>query len=89
MDRGEVDHLQRELYAARKRGDLDWVCRAFTEDDEIGAVPGANHGIRVTVDAKWVNEVRSGVALMIKTLEVGALGIVDYAIREQPGRVRE
>ena len=41
-DRVEIERLLRELYAARVRGDLDGVCRAFSNDAALQIAGAGN-----------------------------------------------
>src|SRR5437899_969126 len=68
-DRAEIDCLLRELYAARVRGDLDGVCRTFSNDAKF-EIAGASHASPIAITAVGINEIRSWLALMIKTFQI-------------------
>ena len=68
-DRVEIDGLLRGLYAARLRGDLDAVCRSFS-DDAVFQVAGAGQVSPVSNRAVGVNEFRPLLAVMIKTFKL-------------------
>jgi ketosteroid isomerase-like protein len=68
-DRLVFDRLLRELYGARARGDLDGVCRIFSEDAKF-QIAGASHANPVTITAVGINEVRSWLAVLIKAFQL-------------------
>jgi ketosteroid isomerase-like protein len=68
-DRIEIDGLLRGLYAARLRGDLDAVCRSFS-DDAVFQIAGAGQVSPVSNRAVGVNEFRPLLAVMIKTFKL-------------------
>jgi ketosteroid isomerase-like protein len=68
-DRVEIDGLLRGLYAARLRGDLDAVCRSFS-DDAVFQIAGAGQVSPVSNRAVGVNEFRPLLAVMIKTFKL-------------------
>jgi ketosteroid isomerase-like protein len=68
-DRLEIDRLLRELYAARVRGDLDGVCQTFSRDAEF-QIAGASHTSPIAITAVGIDEIRSWLALMIKTFQI-------------------
>jgi len=68
-DRLVIDELLRGLYAARLRGDLDAVCRSFS-DDAVFQIAGAGQVSPVSNRAVGVNEFRPLLAVMIKTFKL-------------------
>jgi len=68
-DRLEIDELLRGLYAARLRGDLDAVCRSFS-DDAVFQIAGAGQVSPVSNRAVGVSEFRPLLAVMIKTFKL-------------------
>ena len=68
-DRDAIDGLLRELYAARLRGDLDAVCKAFS-DDAVFQIAGAGQVSPVSNRAVGVGEFRPLLAVMIKTFKL-------------------
>lgn len=70
MGRTEIDHLIRELYAARARGDLEAVCRLFAADARF-QIASANQASPATIKATGVDEFRPLLALLIKTFRLG------------------
>lgn len=68
-DRLQIDRLLRELYGARGRGDLDGLFRIFANDAKFQIV-GASHASPVAINAVGISEIRSWLALLIKTFQV-------------------
>jgi len=68
-DRLEIDGLLRGLYAARLRGDLDAVCRSFS-DDAVFQIAGAGQVSPVSNRAVGGDEFRPLLAVMIKTFKL-------------------
>jgi ketosteroid isomerase-like protein len=68
-DRVRIEGLLRELYDARVRGDLDRVCRIFSDDAQF-QIAGASHGSPIAIMAVGIDEIRSWLALMIKTFQI-------------------
>jgi ketosteroid isomerase-like protein len=68
-DRLEIDKLLRGLYAARLRGDLDAVCRSFS-DDAVFQIAGAGQTSPVSNRAVGVEQFRPLLAVMIKSFRL-------------------
>ena len=68
-DRLEIERLLRELYGARARGDLDGLCRTFSNDAKF-QIAGASHASPIAITAVGINEIRSWLALLIKTFQL-------------------
>jgi ketosteroid isomerase-like protein len=81
MDRVEIDSLLRELYAARFRGDLDGVCRIFSDDAQF-RIAGASHGSPISIAASGIAEIRSWLSLMIKTFQITDPAILSVIIED-------
>jgi ketosteroid isomerase-like protein len=79
MERSEIDRLLRELYAARARSDLDAICRIFT-DDAIWRVAGASRSGQIAIVAHGGEQIRSWLALMLKTFQLSDLEILSTII---------
>jgi ketosteroid isomerase-like protein len=78
-DRLEIECLLRELYAARVRGDLDGVCRTFSHDAGF-RIAGASHASPIAITATGIAEIRSWLALMIKTFQLSEQTILSVLI---------
>ena len=68
-DRLVIERLLRELYAARARGDLDGVCRTFSHDAKF-QLAGASNASPIAITAVGIDEIRSWLALMLKTFQI-------------------
>jgi ketosteroid isomerase-like protein len=78
-DRSEIDGLLRGLYAARLRGDLDGMCKAFA-DDAVFQIAGAGQVSAVSNRAVGLGEIRPLLAVMIKTFKLRDQVIQDVLI---------
>jgi ketosteroid isomerase-like protein len=78
-DRLEIDRLMRRLYAARARGDLEAVCRAFSDDAKF-QIASASQVKPLAVTATGVDEFRPLLALLIKTFRLSDLAILSLII---------
>jgi ketosteroid isomerase-like protein len=78
-DRLEIDNLLRDLYAARTRGDLDGVCQTFSRDAKF-QIAGASHASPIAITAVGINEIRSWLALLIKTFQISDHAIISVII---------
>jgi ketosteroid isomerase-like protein len=78
-DRNEIDGLLRGLYAARLRGDLDGMCKAFA-DDAVFQIAGAGQVSAVSNRAVGLGEIRPLLAVMIKTFKLRDQVIQDILI---------
>lgn len=68
-DRIEIDHVLRELYAARVRGDLDGICGTFSHDAKF-RIAGTSHGSPIAITAVGANEIPQWLSLMIKSFQL-------------------
>ena len=78
-DREQIDGLLRGLYAARLRGDLDAMCKAFA-DDAVFQIAGAGQVSAVSNRAVGIGEFRPLLAVMIKTFRLRDQVILDLLI---------
>jgi len=78
MRRTEIDRLMREFYAAA-RGDLDAVCRSFSNDAGF-QIASASQASPVAIKATGVDEFRPLLALLIKRFRLGDLTIRSMTI---------
>jgi ketosteroid isomerase-like protein len=78
-DRAEIEGLLRALYAARLRGDLDAVCRAFS-DDAMFQIAGAGQITPVSNTAVGIAEFRPLLAVMIKAFKLSDQRILSILV---------
>ena len=78
-DRLEIERLFHELYGARARGDLDGVCRTFSNDAKF-QISGASHATPVAITAAGIDDIRSWLALLIKTFQLNDQTILSMII---------
>jgi len=78
-DRLEVERLLRELYAARLAGDLEALCRTFAEDARLD-IAGTSYATPMAIRAAGLGEIRSWLALLVKTFQLGDQEILSMII---------
>ena len=78
-DRLEVERLLRELYAARLGGDLEALCRTFAEDARLD-IAGTSYATPMAIRAAGLGEIRSWLALLVKTFQLGDQEILSMII---------
>ena len=78
-DRLEVERLLRELYAARLGGDLEALCRTFAKDARLD-IAGTSYASPMAIRAAGLGEIRSWLALLVKTFQLGDQEILSMII---------
>jgi len=78
-DRLEVERLLRELYAARLGGDLEALCRTFAKDARLD-IAGTSYATPMAIRAAGLGEIRSWLALLVKTFQLGDQEILSMII---------
>jgi len=78
-DRLDTDRLLRRLYAARVQSDLDGVCGTFSRDAKF-QIAGASRVSPIGIVAVGIDEIRSWLALMIKTFQINDQTILSLII---------
>jgi len=73
-ERAQTEHLMRELYANRVRGDLPAVCRSFSVDAEFRIV-SSGQASPIAISAKGIAEFRPLLELLIKAFRLSDLTI--------------
>ena len=78
-DRAATDALLRELYEARIRGDLDGVLRTFASDAKL-EIAGATYATPMNIRATGSAEIRTWLALLVKSFQVSEQEIISLII---------
>jgi len=78
-DRLEVERLLRELYAARLGGDLEALCRTFAKDSRL-EIAGTSYSTPMAIRAAGLGEIRSWLALLVKTFQLSDQEILSMII---------
>ena len=78
-DRLEVERLLRELYAARLSGDLEALCRTFAKDSRLD-IAGTSYSTPMAIRAAGLGEIRSWLALLVKTFQLSDQEILSMII---------
>jgi ketosteroid isomerase-like protein len=85
-DRLEIERLLRELYAARVSGDLDGVCRAFSNDATL-QIAGAGNVSPVGVKSIGIAQFRPLLGLMIKSFKLSEHTILSIIVDREKAAV--
>jgi ketosteroid isomerase-like protein len=86
MTRLEVERLLRELYAARLAGDLERLCRTFTDDARL-TIAGASYAMPLSIRASGLAEIRTWLALLVKTFQLGEQEILSMIVEDASAAV--
>jgi ketosteroid isomerase-like protein len=86
MNRLEVERLLRELYAARLAGDLERLCRTFTDDARL-TIAGASYAMPLSIRASGLAEIRTWLALLVKTFQLGEQEILSMIVEDASAAV--
>jgi ketosteroid isomerase-like protein len=78
-DRLEVERLLRELYAARLGGDLEALCRTFAKEARL-EIAGTSYSSPMAIRAAGLVEIRSWLALLVKTFQLSDQEILSMII---------
>ena len=79
MHRNEIDHLIRNLYDSRARGDFEAVCRSFSDDVQF-RIASAGQASQVSIATNVVNETRALLRLLIKTFRLSELTVMSLIV---------
>jgi ketosteroid isomerase-like protein len=79
MNRTQIDRVLRDLYAARFRGDLDGVCRLFSDEARF-RVTGTGHGSPISIRARGSAQIRSWLAPMIRTFQIRDPAVISVLV---------
>jgi ketosteroid isomerase-like protein len=85
-NRPDVERLLRELYAARLAGDLDGVCRTFAQDARL-EISGASYATPMAIKAAGQAEIRTWLALLVKTFQLRDQEILAMIIEDATAAV--
>jgi ketosteroid isomerase-like protein len=79
MNRLEIEKLLNELYAARTEGQLDRLCALFAADASF-KIAGASDGKPIAITARGAAEIRTWLAMMLKTFKLGRFQMLSVVI---------
>jgi ketosteroid isomerase-like protein len=68
-ERSVVEAVMRELHEARVAGDLQRLCALFRPDAQLRIV-GTSDGKPITVEARGIEEIRTWLAMLVKTFRL-------------------
>jgi ketosteroid isomerase-like protein len=79
MNRLEIEQLLKELHAARTEGQLDRLCALFAPDASF-KIAGASDGKPIAITAQGSKEVRTWLAVMLKTFKLSRYQLLSVVI---------
>jgi ketosteroid isomerase-like protein len=79
MNRLEVEKLLGEVYAARTEGQLDRLIALFTADAAF-RIAGASEGKPIAISAAGSAEIRTWLAVMLKTFKLSRFQVLSMVI---------
>ena len=79
MNRLEIEKLLAELYAARTEGQLDRLCALFAADASF-KIAGASDGKPIALTAHGPREIRTWLAVMLKTFKLSRYQLLSVVI---------
>lgn len=78
-DRQQIERLVRALYAARVAARLDALCELFASDAHL-RIAGASDGKPIAITARGIDEIRSWLAVLVKTFRLANQEILSIVI---------
>ena len=85
-NRLEIDRLLRQLYAARVAGDLNGVCQTFANDAKF-EIAGTSQTSPIAISAAGLDQIRTWLALLIKTFQLSDQTILAMIIDDATAAV--
>lgn len=79
MNRLEIEKLLNDLYAARTQGQLDKLCALFAAD-AFFKIAGASDGKPIAITARGSAEIRTWLAVMLKTFKLSHYQMLSVVI---------
>jgi len=79
MNRLEIEQLLKELHAARTEGQLDRLCALFAPDASF-KIAGASDGKPIALTAHGTREIRTWLAVMLKTFKLSRYQLLSVVI---------
>jgi ketosteroid isomerase-like protein len=78
-DRVEVEQLVRELHAARLEGNLDRLCRLYSEEARL-RITGSSDGKPIAIAAIGIKEIRPWLSILVKTFRLSQYTLLSLTI---------
>jgi ketosteroid isomerase-like protein len=78
-DRVQVEQLVRELHAARLEGNLERLCRLYSEEARL-RIAGTSDGKPIAVAATGIAEIRPWLSILVKTFRLTQYTILSLTV---------
>ncbi len=79
MNRLEIENLLQQIYAARTSGQLDELCVLFAADATF-KIAGATDGKPIAIAARGAGEIRTWLAVMLKTFKLSRFQMLSVVV---------
>jgi ketosteroid isomerase-like protein len=81
-DRAQVEHLIKELHAARLQGDLERLCKVFAADARL-RIAGSSDGKPIAIDASRIARIRPWLSILVKTFRLSRYELLSLTVEGQ------
>ncbi len=78
-DRSQVEHLVKELHAARVAGDLDRLCSVFAADARL-RIAGSSDGKPIAIDASRITRIKPWLSILVKTFRLSSYELLSLTV---------
>jgi ketosteroid isomerase-like protein len=78
-DRLQVEQLVRELHAARVEGNLERLCRLYSEEARL-RIAGSTDGKPIAISAIGLAEIRPWLSILVKTFRLTQYTILSLSV---------
>jgi ketosteroid isomerase-like protein len=78
-DRLQVEQLVRELHAARIDGNLERLCRVYSDEARL-RIAGSTDGKPIAIEATGIGEIRPWLSILVKTFRLTQYMILSMSV---------
>jgi hypothetical protein len=78
-DRLQVEQLVRELHAARIDGNLERLCRVYSDEARL-RIAGSTDGKPIAIEATGIGEIRPWLSILVKTFRLNQYMILSLSV---------
>jgi ketosteroid isomerase-like protein len=78
-DRSQIEGLVHELHAARVEGNLERLCRVYSEEARL-RIAGSSEGKPIAIAAIGIAEIRPWLSILVKTFRLSQYTILSLSI---------
>jgi ketosteroid isomerase-like protein len=78
-DRSQIEGLVHELHAARVEGNLERLCRVYSEEARL-RIAGSSEGKPIAIAAIGIAEIRPWLSILVKTFRLSQYTILSLSV---------